>query len=78
MGSSTEGSSGRVRMRHRHSGQRFVAPYQGALPKGPVARSACVDATPDNVSWPHGEFHRRLQWQGPYASTPPMPAHPSH
>merc|ERR1712091_825586 len=59
-GSSTEGSSGCVRMRyHPHFGPpltRFVAP-QGAPPRAPVGAFACgtipISAHPSHVSSPH-------------------------
>eukprot|EP00959_Pyramimonas_sp_CCMP1952_P312171 6533531-Pyramimonas_sp.AAC.1 len=36
-----------------------------------MAGPASVNATQDIALWPHMELHRRIQWQGPHASTPP-------
>ena len=68
IGRSTEGPSGRARMRfHAHVGApltRFVAPYR-APPKAPVAGLACgsppMSAHASRVSWPHRELLRMPQ-----------------
>merc|ERR1711870_168799 len=47
----------------------FLAPW-GAPQKAPVAKFVCgtcfVLAHPSHISWPHGELHRRPQWQSSY------------
>ena len=82
IGSSTKGSTGRVRMRTRaHFGEhltRFVAPW-GAPPKAPAAGSSCVleptSANTSHVSWPHRVPHRRSQLHNSHAHLPSMSAH---
>eukprot|EP00959_Pyramimonas_sp_CCMP1952_P460968 9480760-Pyramimonas_sp.AAC.1 len=52
-----------------------MAPY-GVPPKPPVGPLACVDFAPTqyNVSWPHGELHRRPQCYRSHAFPPPSAA----
>jgi hypothetical protein len=45
-----------------------------APPKAPVAALACGPPTPDSVSWPRRELHRRLQWLHSHAVLPPRTA----
>eukprot|EP00959_Pyramimonas_sp_CCMP1952_P385951 8088580-Pyramimonas_sp.AAC.1 len=73
IGSSIEGTSCAVRMRHPCPGQRLVPPY-GSPPRATVAQFACVSPIQDNASWPHREHHRRHQWRSSHASLPPRKA----
>eukprot|EP00959_Pyramimonas_sp_CCMP1952_P354181 7420394-Pyramimonas_sp.AAC.1 len=40
----------------------------GGFTGGPSGTARMRPPTQDSVSWPHGELHRRHQWQSSHAS----------